>query len=53
MLASVVAFVVGASSVDVAAAAAVVLTATAVDSAGDAVGDAVGTLDVEGMLGGS
>lgn len=49
MLAFVVAFVVGASSVDVAAAAAVVLTATAVDSAGDA----VGTLDVEGMLEGS
>lgn len=47
MLAFVVAFVVGASSVDVAAA--VVLTATAVDSAGDA----VGTLDVEGMLEGS
>lgn len=48
MLASVVAFVVGASSVDVAAAA-VVLMETAVDSAGDA----VGTLDVEGMLEGS
>lgn len=48
MLAFVVAFVVDASSVDVAAAA-VVLTATAVDSAGDA----VGTLDVEGMLEGS